>query len=165
MSKNDSIKVKSPIVYIVSLCVTFIWLVLIFIGPLLYKLPENFTFLADIYYFLFHFTCHQFPQRCYWLFDYQLPVCVRCLGIYLGAFLGLLIMPIFMHIKSSKFPSKWWLILCFLPIGIDGISSTIHLYSSPHWLRLITGLLCGGVAMLFILPGLNELASSIERAD
>lgn len=165
MSKIDDIKVKNPIVYIISLCVTFLWLVLIFIGPLLYKLPEKFSLIGNMYYYLFRFTCHQFPQRCYWLFDYQLPVCVRCLGVYIGAFIGVLIMPLLMNIKTSKFPSKWWLLLCFVPIGIDGICSTIHLYASPHWLRLITGILCGSIAMLYIIPGLNELASNMQDDD
>jgi uncharacterized membrane protein len=29
--------------------------------------------------------CHQRPERSYWMWSAQLPVCARCVGIYLGA--------------------------------------------------------------------------------
>ncbi|MEW5821666.1 MAG: DUF2085 domain-containing protein [Cyanobacteriota bacterium] len=158
---NDEI-IYSPLAYILSLLLCTVWLILIFIGPLLYKLPQSFYSFSDMYYYLFHFTCHQQPSRCYWLLDYQLPVCVRCFGIYFGAFIGLLVYPFFKSIKSTSIPKKAWLLLCFLPIGIDGICSTIHIYSSPHWLRLITGILCGGVAMYYIIPGLNDVVRIVK---
>ena len=162
LSKREEI-VETPLAYIVSLLATTIWLLMIITGPLLYKLPSNMYFIADFYYYLFHYTCHQQPSRCYWMFDYQLPVCVRCFGIYFGAFFALAIYPLFKNVKSNILPSKWWLLMCFVPIGIDGISSVVHLYASPHWLRLLTGAICGGVAMCFILPGFNEITKKVQE--
>lgn len=160
--KKDEI-VERPLVYVITLLLSFLWLLLIFTGPLIYRLSDNLSGFADLYYFLFHFTCHQMPSRCYWLFDYQLPVCVRCLGIYAGIFLGLIIYPFIKNVRSTNLPAKWWLLLCFVPIGIDGISSTLHLYASPHWLRLLTGILCGGVAISFVIPGLNDALKSLTE--
>jgi uncharacterized membrane protein len=34
------------------------------------------------------FVCHQIPERSFHLAGFQLPVCARCLGIYLGASAG-----------------------------------------------------------------------------
>ena len=34
------------------------------------------------------FVCHQIPERSFHLVGFQLPVCARCLGIYLGAAAG-----------------------------------------------------------------------------
>ena len=33
-------------------------------------------------------VCHQIPERSFHFAGFQLPVCARCLGIYLGAFAG-----------------------------------------------------------------------------
>lgn len=165
MFNNDDPDVKRPYVYIASLILTLLWVLIILCGPLLYKLPPEYLFAADFYYYLFHYSCHQIPSRCYWIFDYQLPVCVRCFGIYFGAFLGLVIYPLIRSIKSTNLPNKYWLALCFGPIALDGISSLLHLYASPHWLRLLTGIICGAVAMYYIVPGLNELAKTFLGED
>jgi len=34
------------------------------------------------------FVCHQVPERSFYLAGFPLPVCARCLGIYLGASVG-----------------------------------------------------------------------------
>lgn len=151
------------ITYVIVLLVSALWMLIIFIAPLLQYLPHKFEYVSDYYYYLFHFTCHQKPCRSYWLFNVQLPVCVRCLSIYLGFFLGAVIYPLIKKVGSSKMPSLHWLIPCFVPIGIDGISQLFHLYPSPHWLRLITGLLCGGISVFFIIPGFNEAIKSLNK--
>jgi len=38
----------------------------------------------------FALVCHQRPERSFWIFPGSVAVCARCLGIYLGATLGLL---------------------------------------------------------------------------
>jgi uncharacterized membrane protein len=38
----------------------------------------------------FAIVCHQRPERSFWMFGGSVAVCSRCLGIYLGAALGLL---------------------------------------------------------------------------
>jgi uncharacterized membrane protein len=39
----------------------------------------------------FAVVCHQRPARSFWIFGGSVAVCSRCLGIYLGAALGLLL--------------------------------------------------------------------------
>lgn len=33
---------------------------------------------------LYMFSCHQQPDRCFWLLGYPIALCCRCLGFYLG---------------------------------------------------------------------------------
>jgi uncharacterized membrane protein len=37
----------------------------------------------------FSVVCHQRPERSFWIFGAPVAVCARCLGIYLGAAIGL----------------------------------------------------------------------------
>jgi len=39
----------------------------------------------------FAIVCHQRPERSFWIFGGSVAVCSRCLGVYLGAALGLLL--------------------------------------------------------------------------
>jgi len=41
-----------------------------------------------VVYGLGSFVCHQLPDRSFHVAGFQLPVCARCLGIYVGASLG-----------------------------------------------------------------------------
>jgi uncharacterized membrane protein len=38
----------------------------------------------------FFLICHQRPERSFWIFGAQVAVCARCLGVYLGAAIGLM---------------------------------------------------------------------------
>lgn len=38
----------------------------------------------------FALICHQRPERSFWIFGAQVAVCARCLGVYLGAAIGLM---------------------------------------------------------------------------
>ena len=62
-----------------------LWLALLIVGPVL---PVS---LAGTLYALGSRICHQRPDRSFHLFAAQLPVCARCMGIYLGAAAGLLV--------------------------------------------------------------------------
>jgi len=45
-------------------------------------LPYSFAFVV---YGFGHVICHQLPERSFRLWGWQMPVCARCAGIYLGA--------------------------------------------------------------------------------
>ena len=38
----------------------------------------------------FSLICHQRPERSFWIFGAPVAVCARCLGLYIGAAIGLL---------------------------------------------------------------------------
>ena len=62
--------------------VTAGWIALVIATPLLPGLAGAFV------YGLGSFICHQLPERSFHLAGFQLPVCARCLGIYVGVSAG-----------------------------------------------------------------------------
>jgi uncharacterized membrane protein len=93
-------------------------------------------------------VCHRIDLRSFHLGERQLPLCIRCSGMYLGAVLGLAYQA-FSGRRSAGFaPRRVWLIFGLLAaaFAVDGINSYLHLfpgapglYEPQHWLRLLTG--------------------------
>jgi uncharacterized membrane protein len=120
------------------------------------KEVEEFNFRFD--YSILRKICHRLPERSFFIFDRQLPVCARCLGIYVAFFLGVVIFAL----NIIAFQNLTWysvgLItsLLILPTAIDGFTQLFGLRESNNFLRLITGLLAGfGFSFVFVcLPKL-----------
>nr|QGT51171.1 hypothetical protein Firmicute1046_2470 [uncultured Firmicutes bacterium] len=88
--------------------------------------------------------CHQLPERSLFICGYQLPVCARCTGAFLGYICGL-IMYKFININI-------W--ICFLLCGImfiDWLLQYKEIANSTNKRRLITGFMCGMGYMQVIL--------------
>ena len=49
--------------------------------------------------------CHQRPDRSFFLWGSQMPVCARCLGIYAGAALAAIALPFVARVKPSRLRS------------------------------------------------------------
>lgn len=145
------------IVYFIFLCLSLIWLSILFLGPYLLSLGDKYSFITEVYYLLFSLICHQKPERSYFIWEYQMPVCARCFGIYLGILLGTLIYPFFRKFSNTKIPKFKYIWIFITPILIDGIAQFLHLYPSPNHIRLITGILASGGMVFYILPLLNQL--------
>ena len=102
--------------------------------------------------------CHQIPERSFTIGERSFPLCARCSGMYLGAFIAFVY-----QLKSKRSgelpPKKLWPILgaLFLFFAVDGSNSYLHffenapsLYEPNNHLRLITGLGLG-VCMAAVL--------------
>src|SRR5262245_23640591 len=50
-------------------------------------------------------VCHQRPERSFFLWGSQMPVCARCLGIYAGAALAAIALPLVARLKPSRLRS------------------------------------------------------------
>ena len=99
--------------------------------------------------------CHQRPERSFFVKGYQMPVCARCEGEYIGA-LAALIAVWFMH------PPYWLMTLLMVPMIIDGLLQALTSYSSTNWRRLITGALFGfGAAMILIMLAITAVKIGI----
>lgn len=61
---------------------TTAWVILLVVTPLLAG------WAGAVVYTIGSLICHQIPERSFHLAGFQLPVCARCLGIYLGASAG-----------------------------------------------------------------------------
>ena len=99
--------------------------------------------------FLFSHLCHQDPQRSLSLAGVFLPVCNRCLALYLGGFLGVLLA------APARGHSDWLLghralllgslLLAGLDVGLD-LAGVWH---SNLWSRVVTGGLAGTALGLY----------------
>lgn len=82
-------------------------------------------------------TCHQLPERSYYLGKWQMPVCARCQGLYIGYLIGLFF---YIPIVSLLVPLTY----------IDGLIQLKTAYQSNNRWRLISGIL-SGIAMIQLL--------------
>ena len=93
-------------------------------------------------------VCHQTPSHSLKIGNQTFPLCSRCLGLYLGNIIGLLVL--FKQGKKSGIPAKKYMaIYAFFVIAwlVDGGNSYLNgllghapLYPPNNTLRLITGL-------------------------
>ena len=113
--------------------------------------------ISGFLYALFSPTCHQMPSRCFFVYGYPLTVCARCLGIYCGFLLGTLVLPFFNGLSNTNVPKAKTFILLSLPIVSDAAGNFLGIWSSPNWIRLLTGILWGIALPFYFLAGLVDL--------
>lgn len=119
------------------------WCILILAAPVVKdRVPSVGLFL----YLFFSPICHQLPERSFFLFGGQLPVCARCTGIYFGALVG----SFFVRQKS---PSPWFLVVAMIPLALDGVTQ-LFFRESTNVIRLATGLIAGFAAVFYLYAGL-----------
>lgn len=83
-----------------------------------------------------YWGCHQMPERSFFIFGYQFPVCARCTGIIFGE--------IFALIGAIFFLPRFCLcIILMVPMLIDGIIQYKTKYLSNNIKRVCTGFLFG----------------------
>jgi len=151
------------VVYFSFILLSIIWLIIILAGPYLQAHGYENSLVIKIYYLLFKLICHQKPERSYFIWGYQMPVCVRCFGIYLGLLFGAVIYPFFKKLNCSKILSPKFLIIFLFPIIIDGFAQTFNLYASPHYIRLLTGIWASGGLVFWVLPILNRFYEKYSK--
>jgi uncharacterized membrane protein len=142
---------------------------LVFTGWFLNTPPGFFGKLDAIGYAV----CHRISERSFHIGTYQLPLCARCSGMYLGAMTGLIFQSVVGR-KRGKTP-HWSilipLVLFVVAFGIDGVNSYLYLlkqiqpgilpqipniYIPNNTLRLLTGSGMGlGIAVL-LFPAFNQ---------
>ena len=87
--------------------------------------------------------CHQKAERSFFINDNQMPFCSRCTAIWLGLVIGLGFMVFYKIQLNEKF--LFAILISFVPIGVDGIGQLFGFWESTNVIRVITGLLIGGV--------------------
>jgi len=105
------------------------------------KKEFNFTF----NYSIMKKICHQRPERSFFIKGKKLPLCSRCLGIYVSFLIGVFFI---LFLKSYFLEITWMRLLVifligFIPISIDGFTQLFGWRKSNNILRFITGIIFG----------------------
>ncbi len=119
------------------------WCLLIVLAPLL---VDRFPLPGALLYLFFSPICHQLPERSFFIFGHQLPVCARCTGIYFGALAG-------SFFAREKSPSPLFLVAALIPMALDG-GTQLFLRESTNVLRLVTGVIAGFATIFYVYAGI-----------
>jgi uncharacterized membrane protein len=103
--------------------------------------------------------CHQLPERSFFSGGYQLPVCARDTGLYLGFIAALAALWLLHRGEKPTVPPRWPILvllgLFIASMAFDGVTSYAGLRETTNTLRLITGLLTGWALATIVVPMLN----------
>lgn len=91
----------------------------------------------------FALVCHQRTERCFWIFGAPVAVCARCLGIYVGAAIGLLT-------RTSRSLAMRSLMVATAINGFDAVTELAGLHGNWMGVRFGLGLMLGAVGALLI---------------
>jgi uncharacterized membrane protein len=133
---------------------TLAWVTLILTAP---RLP---TMLAASMYGIGSLICHQRPERSFHLAGAQLPVCARCLGIYAGAALGVIVaswsVPYARRVPGLPAVA---LLISALPTVVTLVVEWFGLWDPGNVLRAAAGMILGaGVAVVVVTLHYDECA-------
>ena len=105
---------------------------------------------------LYSHTCHQIPERSFFMDNSQFGFCARCTGFHGGLALTMLFI-----VKTSRkraISLAWLLVFC-LPILFDVIFDVIGQTAAANEMRFATGLMAATAVALFIYPRFINVAS------
>lgn len=148
---------RRPLVFwAISAAIVASFVTLIVIAPL--AAASGHGGIAAAIYRGFGTICHQLPERSYFIEGHKLAVCSRCTGIYAGFVFTLLIYPLVRSLRLTSTPDRKWLLLAALPLAIDFSLTFFGIWQNTHTSRLVTGLLLGGAAVFYVMPGIMDLS-------
>ncbi len=146
-------KSRIRLVYFLTLAGILLWLGLIFLAPYLKSRDSG---LNNFAYLIFAPICHQIPARSFFLFGHPLAVCGRCLGIYFGFLGGMGLFAFRRGFSITTLPRIRTFFLATSPLVFDGIGNFFHLWSTPHWIRFLTGFLWGLILPFYFITGVSD---------
>lgn len=90
------------------------------------------------------FGCHARPDRSFFFYGKQFPICARCTGELIGILAGICIVIFYGYPRFFMIP------LLMLPMVLDGFLQLLTPYKSGNIRRVVTGFLFG-IAFVFLL--------------
>ncbi|HSR49876.1 MAG TPA: DUF2085 domain-containing protein [Acidobacteriota bacterium] len=128
---------------------SLLWIGLILASPLARAQGWSAASWIDLF---FQQICHQIPERSFHLDGHQLPVCHRCLGIYLGFLGGALALP-FWHSLRRRLLAQPRLLL----VGFGLMALDVFLLPNTWWSRLATGFFAAFPVAVFVEMAFRQL--------
>lgn len=105
----------------------------------------------------FALVCHQRPERSFFLLGAPVAVCTRCLGIYIGAAMGLLL-------RTSRSLALRLLVAATSLNALDALAENLGLHGNQPEVRFLLGLLLGIAGALLISSSISRSSEPQARA-
>ncbi|HEX5418255.1 MAG TPA: DUF2085 domain-containing protein [Chloroflexota bacterium] len=118
--------------------------------------------ISNVIFAVYSLTCHQMPDRSYFLFGHQMAYCERNTAIYLAMAASGLAYVRLRNRHLRPLPWYWYLTMIF-PMALDGFTQLFGWRESTWYLRGITGLLFGVACVWLTFPYLQESFEEIEK--
>jgi uncharacterized membrane protein len=136
-----------------------IFLGLAFLAPILISLGlDN---VGRLLFESYRITCHQEPERSFFIAGQQMAFCQRDTSIYGAILLGGLA---FNGLRQTLRPLRWRYYMVFLtPMAVDGLTQLFGLRESTWELRLFTGVLFGLGTVWLLFPFIEETMVIVRR--
>ena len=115
-----------------------------------YFLTHNFAVLGFALQRGFALVCHQRPERCLWIFGAPIAVCARCLGIYMGSAIGLMM-------RTSRSIALRLLIAATLINALGAVSEVVGFHGNWMGVRFGLGLMLGAAGALLISSSMPDV--------
>lgn len=115
---------------------------------------------AGALYKAFGLVCHQMESRSFAVAGFQLAVCARCFGLYVGALAGVAAYPLARPLTRRDMPGRAWLLAAAVPTGLDFALGLLGVWENTHLSRFLTALVLGAGAAFYVVPGLVDLSLS-----
>ena len=155
--QSQSNRTRRPFIFWAIVAgVALMFLSLIFVAPL--ASATNHQTIAQGIYRPFASLCHQMPERSFFIAGHKLAVCARCTGLYVGFALITLLYPFIRPVHVISAPERKWLLMSAMPMAVDFSLTFFGLWENTHTSRFLTGFLLGGVAVIYVMPGVAELS-------
>lgn len=116
--------------------------------------------LGEWIYAFFAPLCHQIPERSFHCWGEPLAACHRCMGLYIGFTVGLLLLPFWHRLRRSLLDHPRWLLAFAAPMVIDAL----FLPNTPVT-RFGTGFLAAFPIGLFLWAAATQLINRDPTAD
>ena len=124
-----------------------------FLFPVIVPQFPNKIVTEQILKYNYSIVCHQQEAASFQSGGNHFLVCARCSGLYLGALLVSVMMLI--RIFKGRLNLKP-LIIFSLPLVFDALAVRVHLYNYSKVVAFSTGLLCGGIIIIYIFDALQN---------
>lgn len=111
----------------------------------------------------FRMMCHGLTRRCLELFGVPMPICARCVGIYLGLLAGVAFFRLVPLLRERVM--RGVAMAAAFPLGLDGLTQLAGFRESNNPLRMATGLIAGLAFGLWILSAVERRGESAAEAS
>ncbi len=137
---------------ILFICLSM-WIGLIFFEYFIKYIP-NLALLLPFIKKSLSLVCHQHEHKLLHIFGINSLVCIRCSGLYLGAWFGSLILFV-IPVLYTKVNKKLFFIALILMM-MDVFFITVNLYNYNIYLSFFSGIFLGLVCFLYLYKALFE---------